>query len=169
MPPGVADLPRFRGYPVPFFVQWFKNGLPCNFGEGEPDLRFVDERKPAECYRRMICWICGQPLHYRVAFIGGPISVKNRTFGDGPMHMDCAEYSALACPHLINPKAKRREGDDRAKQTYTSPGATKRHPDKVAVYITRKFFIEKSGGCIIWVAEAPVEMRWFKEGKRIDQ
>lgn len=40
------------------------------------------------------------------AFIGGPKCVKQHKFVDGPMHIECAEFSAKACPFLSSMKYK---------------------------------------------------------------
>jgi hypothetical protein len=46
VPPAVARLPQDRGYPVPWFVQWFTDvDEPSEFGEGRPDFRVMDGRK----------------------------------------------------------------------------------------------------------------------------
>ena len=34
-----------RGFPVPWFVQWFNAGEPCEYGYGTPDFRVADIRK----------------------------------------------------------------------------------------------------------------------------
>lgn len=37
------------------------------------------------------------------ALIGGPKCVEGHKFVDGPMHVECAEYAARACPYLASP------------------------------------------------------------------
>ena len=57
------------GFPVPFFVTWFKDGKPCADGDGEPDFRVIDPRKMKRCIdHHGICaghavprWVCINP------------------------------------------------------------------------------------------------------------
>ena len=66
----------------------------------EPNFRVVDDAHRLQCSFRNWCHLCGEPLGRHMCFIGGPNSIKNRTFFDGPMHTDCAQYAAKVCPYL---------------------------------------------------------------------
>ena len=170
IPDRIAKLPKDeRGYPVPFFVQWFDDfGNPTNWGVGVPDQRVADERKLYECRDKKLCWICGQPLTYWIAFIGGPMSCKNRTFSDGPMHVECAEFSAVACPHLAHPGAKRRAGGGK-ELAYKPEGLVETPIEKVAVYVTRGYDTMRVTRGFLWRPFAPKEVRWFRAGQRLPE
>lgn len=168
LPDRIARLPKDeRGYPVPFFVQWFDAaGQPTEWGVGKPDQRLADERKLYVCREKSLCWICGEPLAYWIGFIGGPKAVGNRTFADGPMHLECAEFSVRACPHLTHPGAKRREGG--AKElSYKPEGLTESPIEKVAVYVCRGYETMEARRGFLWRPKAPKEVRWFRAGERI--
>lgn len=169
LPKRIADLPRDeRGYPVPFFVQWFdEKGQPTKYGVGKPDLRIADARKSIECLKQRVCWVCGQPLGSWTAFVGGPRSCENRVFADGPMHVDCAEFSAQYCPHLATPNARRRE-DERMEKTETLPGHISEHPVKVGVFVSRGFGIMRCKGGFYWVPKQAERIEWFEKGKRLE-
>ena len=104
----IARLHRdARGFPVPWFVQWFKDGQRSIPGDGAPDFRIVDTEKFTRALRQPICWICGNMLgRYRV-FMMGPMSCINHTTGEPPSHRTCALFAAKNCPFLSKPRMRR--------------------------------------------------------------
>lgn len=105
MPMCIRALPRdARGYPVPWFVPWRK---------GMPDFRYMEEGKKERALKYGICWICGQQLEPRYAFVVGPMCAINRTSAEPPSHLICARYAAKACPFLARPKMQRPSGDSK--------------------------------------------------------
>jgi hypothetical protein len=94
MPPAIARLERdARGYPIFYCVIPEKPETPVDFRVLNPHKRF-------KCGKLELCGLCGEPLGYRKAFLGGPMCVADRAFGDAAMHLDCAEYAVQVCPFL---------------------------------------------------------------------
>jgi hypothetical protein len=68
LPPRIARLPRDeRGYPVPAFVEWMRDGKAAARGEPgvHPDFRFVRPGFRAGAFKLGLCWICGDRLSAR--------------------------------------------------------------------------------------------------------
>ncbi|HBO2935215.1 TPA: hypothetical protein L4R50_000211 [Pseudomonas aeruginosa] len=96
-PPRIAALPKDeRGYPI-FFTALIEP-------DGKPNYRVQDTRKCNRALSEGLCGMCGQKLGKMMAFVGGPISIKNRLFADLPMHESCAVYALQACPFIAAPK-----------------------------------------------------------------
>jgi hypothetical protein len=96
IPRGIERLRRERGYPVPWFVAWVN---------GHADFRVIDSPKLPLAVRNSLCWICGQPLLGKRAYLIGPMCAVNRVSAEPPSHVRCAEWSARACPFLTRPHA----------------------------------------------------------------
>lgn len=114
LPPRIAKLRRdHRGFPVPWFVQYLKDGKPVAAGEGEPDFRVMDFVK----FRRTLfgsqplCWICGEQMGKHRVFTIGPMCSVNRVISEPPSHRECAEFAVEACPFLARPRMRRNEKD----------------------------------------------------------
>jgi hypothetical protein len=125
-----------RGYPVPWFVQWFDDAnQPTECGIGHPDYRVVDTRKMALAVRQRRCWICGGILGKYMAFTIGPMCALNRVSAEPPSHQDCAIFSAKACPFLTRPHMRRR---DHIPDGITSPAGVMltRNPGVTLVWTT---------------------------------
>lgn len=162
LPERMKKLPvDARGYPVPWFVQWF---------DGVPDFRVTDRRKWADCVRFNGCWLCGEPIGRLKTFVLGPMCAVNRTTSEPPCHFACAEFAAIACPFLILPKAKRRDANlpDHAPQ----PGfSLARNPGATCLWTTRSFSLFNAGGVpgagagqLIRIGD-PEGIAWFAEGR----
>jgi hypothetical protein len=159
MPERIKRLPvAANGYPIPFFVA---------IVEGKPDFRVACELKRVRCRRENLCWVCGEPLTWWVGFVGGPLSIKNRHFSDGPMHLECAEFSLRVCPHILNSEAKRRNNNLPTRLKH--PGGTDKRPDYYALHVCRlgKWEFPFNGHYWIWQPQAAKVVRWFHEGKEI--
>src|SRR5688500_69447 len=105
IPSAIAKLTRDeRGYPVPWFVSWL---------DGKPEFRVADASKFRLALRERRCWVCGERTKRRkdnwpdLTFVLGPMCTITRTTAEPPCHFECAEFSAMACPFLSMPKAKR--------------------------------------------------------------
>lgn len=166
IPKQIAALPvDKRGLPIPFFVQWYRGSFRTSAGNGEPDHRLADPDKKVRCAERKLCWICGEPLGYWIAFVGSKQSIDQRLFGDGAMHVECAEFSMRACPHLSHPQAKRRDNDERKT---TAVGKREMHnPGTFGMYVTRSFDTQYSDGDILFKPAPPKKVRWFQEGQEL--
>lgn len=110
IPARMARLPiDQRGFPVPFFVAWVKDGHPAAPGEGTPDHRIMDTRKFPAAIREKLCWVCGERLGTYYTSAIGPMCAINRTISEPPSHLECCRYSMQTCPFVSRPHARRRE------------------------------------------------------------
>jgi hypothetical protein len=168
LPAGVRRLPvDARGYPVPWFVQWFTpDGKGSEPGVGAPDFRIADGYKRVQAIKHRLCWICGGALGKRVAFVIGPMCVVNRISGDPPMHVACAEFSALACPFLSRPGAERREA--KKPDGTTIPGfGIMRNPGVALVWIAERYRpVDDGNGGVLLSLGSPLGLLWYAEGRR---
>jgi hypothetical protein len=128
-----------RGYPVPFFVQWFKDGKPCEPAlDATPDFRVIDPRNKVACHNHRLCWVCGKRLGATIAFVIGPMCAVNWTSGEPPSHRDCAVFSAIACPFLTMPKALRRESN-LPPTAVMHPSGLERNPGVAMVWVCKDY------------------------------
>lgn len=95
MPPAIAALPRDpRGFPILFTAR------PTGWKAGDPvDFRVFNTRHALKALREHLCGVCGKPTK-DYFFVGGPMCLANRIFGDPPMHDACARYAMQVCPYL---------------------------------------------------------------------
>lgn len=162
LPPGIpeamARLPvDDRGYPVPWFVEWI---------DGRPDFRVTSRDKMARAVRLDLCWACGQPIgSKRRAYVAGPMCSVNRTNGEPPCHVACAEWSAVACPFLTKPAKRRREGD-MPEESWFHPGSIQRNPGAMVVWVTRGTRIKcaDADGLLFDLGE-PERVAWYARGR----
>src|SRR5882762_5069144 len=95
--PGMPPLPDrmkklpldSRGFPVPWFVAWMKDGHPSKRGDGDPDFRVIFPGAVAAAAKQDICWLCGEKLGVHKAFVIGPMCAVTRTTSEPPCHLDC--------------------------------------------------------------------------------
>jgi hypothetical protein len=167
-----------RGFPVPWFVQWFhQDGSPCektpNVAVDHPDFRVMDSRKRVMAIKQKLCWVCGDTLGRNMAFVIGPMCAINRISSEPPSHWDCAMFSARGCPFLTKPKVVRRE-NDLPEDYQAAPGiAILRNPGVAMVWVTRTYRIvsgstaagQGGGGFLVQVGD-PEEVFWFCEGRK---
>ena len=158
IPSRIARLPRDeRGYPVPWFVSWI---------DGKPEFRCADGRKFGMAIKHKLCWVCGQRLGNRMAFVLGPMCGVSRTTAEPPCHPGCAEFSAKACPFLTKPKAVRREANLPEDASEAAGFAIKRNPGVTLLWMTDSYdtFDDGRGGLLFHVGD-PKEVKWFAEGR----
>jgi hypothetical protein len=158
LPSRMKSLPVAEsGYPVPWFVAWVEN---------KPEFRVVARGKIELAVSKNLCWVCGKPLATEKAFVLGPMCALNRTNAEPPSHVNCAIFSAVACPFLTRPKAERRT-DAMPSGTVAPAGMPiMRNPGCVAVWTTRSYslFADGLGGRLFRVGD-PVSVLWFAEGR----
>jgi hypothetical protein len=100
IPPSLASRPRSAaGLPIPF--------VNASHPDGSPDFTVVDARRSLEAARTRTCALCAHPLGYWVAFLGGPKSIHDRAFVDGPSHEECLEAATRLCPYLSRRTTRR--------------------------------------------------------------
>jgi hypothetical protein len=178
--PALPELPRnmrhlpvdHRGYPVPFFVQWFHADgkaaatTPSPENGDYPDFRVTDARKMAMAHKFKLCWVCGGQLGVHLAFVIGPMCAVNRTSGEPPAHRECAIFSATACPFLSKPAVYRRENDLPDDPTmYKHPGGLDRNPGVAMVWMTRSYRVHKDEDGVLFRIGEPDEVLFFCEGR----
>lgn len=159
LPPRIARLKVFEGWPVPWFVAW----------EGDvPDFRAIDAPKFNQAIRERRCWVCGDVLGAWLAFPLGPMCSITRTISEPPSHRECVEWSVKHCPFLNNPDMIRRTTDLPADAVEAPGYALTRNPGVMALWITRSFetFRPPAGnpGVLITVGE-PATVTWWHLGR----
>src|ERR1043165_6865260 len=103
LPARMKKLPiDHRGYVVPWFVARPPAGELFDFRLADPD-------RAAQAMRFGNCWVCGEVVGRHKTFVIGPMCAVNRTTSEPPCHIECARFSAIACPFLTLPKAKRND------------------------------------------------------------
>ena len=161
VPERMRALPIRRGYPVPWFV-----------AEVDGDYHFptADGRKLVQALRKRLCWVCGQPLGSRNAFVIGPMCAINKTTSEPPNHRECAIFSATACPFLARPHMKRQK--DQPEGAVAPPGMhIMRNPGVALVWVTRDYSIrqvpreEGSNEGVLFKLGEPSEVAWYAEGR----
>lgn len=164
MPSRLASLPKDeRGFPIVGFATIIN---------GKPDFRVVDEPKADAAFIRGDCALCMQPMGRFRALVGGPMSIKNGLFNDGPMHRECAEYALKVCPFLAAPKwayAKDLKSVDGVPLEFTSMMAKER-PPTFGLGITRDYLgygYMPDGSRAIKV-KSWEEVIWYQGGKAAD-
>jgi hypothetical protein len=157
MPARIAALPRDKGRPVPWFVQWF---------DGTPDFRVVDGSKFRDALRFGWCWVCGERVGRFATFTVGPMCVVNRTSAEPPAHRECAEYSARACPFLSIPNMVRRERHVPDGVTEPAGIMIKRNPGVTVVWTTLKYTLQRTPSGPLFDIGEPVEVEWFAQGRQ---
>ena len=114
MPAVVAARPRdSRGYPVLAITPW---------QDGQPRFGFTSTERVLVCAVERRCAICGTPLvpgeAWRVVAADEALAMINAigrgvpyanvaTTVEPPGHRACMLYSAMACPYLARPNARR--------------------------------------------------------------
>jgi hypothetical protein len=140
VPGRMAGLPvDARGYPVPKFVAWMRDGKPVKAGQGEPDFRVIQPGWMGYCIQHKACWLCGKPLGRHKVFVIGPMCVVNRTSGEPPCHLKCAQFAAQACPFMTNPLQRRNSKDlDKVDGAFHESNLP-RNPGATALYVTTDY------------------------------
>lgn len=170
IPERIAGLPRdHRGFPVPWFVQWFKDGEPCETGVGVPDFRVADSRKLRLALASPRCWVCGGIMGKHRIFVIGPMCVVNRVTSEPPNHRACAEFSAKACPFLTKPRMRRNAKDTPEAAQDPAGFFIERNPGVVCLYETsyyKPFKPQAGGQGILFRLGMPTQVSWWAEGRR---
>lgn len=159
MPDRLRALPlTAEGWPA----LWFAAVDPAT---GLVDLRVARGEAPAQAWRYLKCWLCGQTMGANRTFVIGPMCAVNRTSSEPPCHHDCATFAAIACPFLTRPKMVR-NGKNLPAETRHAPGsAILRNPGATALWTTRKpALIHVHNGTLFNIGD-PEHVEWFAEGR----
>lgn len=110
-------------------------------------------------------------MGYWVAFLGGPRSIKQRTFADPPMHPECARAALFLCPHLALKRHKRAPEHRLPEDVATTPGFVDDKPETMHLGVTRTYTMRLLRDSLIFFP-APfkaVEDYGYDEEGRIQQ
>jgi hypothetical protein len=163
----IARLPLdHRGYPVPWFVAYFKDDKEAPRGEpgALPDFRVLASGKREAAVKRKLCWVCGEPMGVHQVFPVGPMCTVNRTTMEPPCHRVCAEYSAQACPFLTVPARRRNEADMEGKGYVVDGEMIARNPGVTALWESGFTTFKVSNGWLIRLGE-PTRVDWWTKGR----
>ena len=126
------------GYPVFYAIQPYRE-----VEDGDTvDFRVLNVEHHLTCARERRCAICARRVGSLLHWIGGPMCVQNRVFGDGFMHEECARYALAVCPHLTIPTkgySHREVIDDRAGKTIGDVNARLTKPQRIVLYTSREY------------------------------
>jgi len=154
MPPQIAALKvDARGYPIPWFVP---------YKDGEPNFQAVEIERITAAVKHKLCWVCGKPLNANMAFAIGPMCAVNRISAEPPQHRECSEFSARACPFLVNPQKERPPSElDKAETMIL------RNPGVVLVWVTLSYKLEKCPETSrpLFRLGDPISTTYFAEGR----
>lgn len=142
--------------PIPWFVATV---------DGQRHFPTADGRKWHEAIAHNKCWVCGNVIgdDELLAFVIGPMCGINRTSAEPPCHLQCAMYSAQACPFLSRPKMKRI--DDNLDETNCAGVPLSRNPGCCGVWLTQTYKVFNAGnGPLIQIGE-PRQVQWWCEGR----
>jgi hypothetical protein len=166
VPERIKRLPIYNGLPVPFFVAWKRaNGLPAIASDEDavPDFRLTDPVKRAASAIRNQCWICGDVLGRHSVFLGSPLILITRNATEGPMHLECANFSAQVCPFLASGLADKSSNREMLKTLQMLEPI----PGIAMVYHCTSFKTKKlAGGFYLWIVDEPTQVEWYARGRR---
>jgi hypothetical protein len=157
-----------RGFLVPFFVAWMKDGKQVRRGLGVPDFRVVDPEAMIDCVNRNRCWLCGDPLGRHKAFVLGPMCVITRVNSEPPSHRDCAEYALRVCPFLTKPTMRRNESEYQSDVIAAAGEHSAANPGVMALWITdgaEMFNADWGQPGVLFQVNDPREVVWWREGR----
>lgn len=158
LPDRMARLPVDKHHrPVPWFVHFDDDGV--------PDFRIVRRGGIEDALRFELCWVCGTKRGRHAAFVIGPMCAVNRVSAEPPSHLDCAIYSAQACPFLANPRMVRRE---RGLEHVVDPAGVmiERNSGVALVWSSKTWrtFPDPNGHALFDIGE-PTATSWWAHGR----
>lgn len=155
-----------RGYPVPYFVEWVRNGKAVKPGSGEPEFRLMSQQRFMKCLRERRCWTCGSYIHSTSAsFVLGPMCAVNRTSAEPPSHRECAEWSARNCPFLSRPQARRREAGMPPETGEVAGIMLKRNPGVALVWTSSSYSAFRVEHGVLFNIGDPRSVSWWAQGR----
>lgn len=162
LPGYMKDLPIHRGYPVPWFVEWLN---------GEPEFRLADGRKRKRAVEETLCWCCGKSMFAHrfpmtKVFVIGPMCGVNRISSEPPCHRECAEWSAINCPFLSRPQAKRRDASDIPIAEEPAGVMLERNPAVTMLWPTLRYEVVRvPNGQLFRIGEPTDRLSFYREGR----
>ena len=142
LPASLAARPQDarRGLPIP----------PVNVhpGPGGPvvDFTTINTTTSTGLAVARRCSLCGDPMGYWVAFLGGPRAAELMRYSDPPGHPECMTAALSLCPHIALGRHRRARADRLGGGI--PPGSHGDKPDRYVLGITRSYrtrFIPEHG------------------------
>lgn len=156
-PQRIARLPISpKGFYVPWFIAWI---------DGEPDFRTIGPDKINTAISKQLCWICGDKMGSYKCFVVGPMCTVNRVSSEPPSHLECAQYAAVACPFLNNPRMRRNEKDMPKDAKNPAGVMIKRNPGVTALWVTKSYKPFKAGKGVLLEIGNPTNVLWYSDGR----
>lgn len=118
------------------------------------DFTTINTTISAHLAAERCCSLCGQPMKYWVAFLGGPRAAELRRYADPPGHPECMKAALTLCPHIALAR-HRRARPDRPGGGIIPPGSHGDKPDRYVLGITRFYrsvFIPEHGFTVYFPA-----------------
>jgi hypothetical protein len=167
-PPRIARLPHDKHHrPVPWFVAWLdEDGREADPGKGTPDFRIIKPGAVLDAWGSRTCWVCGVMFVRQEprAFVIGPMCAVNRISAEPPSHVECAEYSALACPFLTTPRMVRRERGLPPGTEEPAGLMIRRNPGVILVWVTKYTQPAITSEGLFHIGQ-PLFVEWYAEGR----
>ena len=159
MPDRMKALPLTdEGWPA----LWFAAVDPATH---KVDLRVARQEAPAQAWRYLKCWLCGQTLGAYRTFVIGPMCTVNRTSSEPPCHHDCATFAAIACPFLTQPRMVR-NGKNLPEHRHAPGSAITRNPGVTALWTTRRPALRHVHNGTLFNIGDPERVEWWAEGRQ---
>lgn len=146
-----------RGYPVPWFVAWV---------DGKPEFRVADTAKMFRARRFGFCWVCGGNVGAVKTFVIGPMCAVNRVTSEPPCHVECAEFSALACPFLTLPRSQRRGANLPPGISDPAGIMIDRNPGVTCLWTTNRFRLMDAGNGSLYRLGDPSVIDFYSQKRR---
>src|SRR5882757_4923781 len=170
IPERMRKLPRdHRGFVVPYFVAWLdEGGERVEPGTGTPDFRVIDPVAFKRCLNSRRCWLCGEPMGVRSAFVIGPMCAVSRVTSEPGCHLWCARYATQVCPFLSKPRMRRNEKALPDSRVEPAGQHLERNPGCMAIWTTRTYKLfrpDKGTDGILFQIGEPEHVEWWREGR----
>jgi hypothetical protein len=144
-----------RGFPIPKFVATL---------DGKPDFRVIAPGWWETCYKRKLCWLCGEQLGRHKAFVIGPMCAITRVTSEPPSHRECAEFAVKSCPFLTQPHRKR-DISNLPEEGYVSGVHLDRNPGASVIWITDDYKAFNANPGVLIKLGDPKELSWWSHGR----
>jgi len=141
-----------------FYVPWF---VTEKTDDGLWDFQVVTPSRRNEAIRKNLCWVSGQELGVYQAFVIGPMCTINRVAGDPPVKREVGLWSAMVCPFLSRPLAKRPEI---SRPRMKDPHMVEGNPGLCAVWVTKNYRL--SDRAPVFHLGYPESLTWFTKGRK---
>lgn len=131
---GARPYDARRGLPIPPV-----NIHPDPTGDGSHvDFTTINTTTSTRLAVERCCSLCGEPMGYLVAFLGGPRAAELMRYADPPGHPECMTAALSLCPHLALARHRRARAD-RPGAGIIPPGSHGDKPDRYLLGITRDY------------------------------